>query len=137
MRTKGKWEVSTSGHRMMSGGNVDVDQVTTYRITTQEEKTFIGKHIANIDVALPSKLFEDGSLAEMSNNCKYKPVDAKANAEFICTAVNTYDNHVEIIERLLEAYCNMAQQLQSEFQFTGDQLTQRAEVALKIAKETK
>ena len=37
----------------------------------------------------------------------------------------------EIIKPLLEGYCNVAGMLQTEFQFTGDQLTQKAEQALK------
>ena len=36
----------------------------------------------------------------------------------------------EIIKPLLEGYCNMAGMLQTDFQFMGDQLTQKAEQAL-------
>ena len=58
----------------------------------------------------------------------------KANAERICLCVNSHDALLAVCERLLESYCNMAQQLQTDFQFQGDQLTQQAEQAIAAAK---
>lgn len=40
------------------------------------------------------------------------------------------DELVDVCKPLLEAYYNMAQQLQTDFQFVGDKLTQRAEKLL-------
>ena len=42
---------------------------------------------------------------------------------------------VKVCKPLLEAYCNMAQMVQTDFQFTGDQLTEQAEQALKEAEK--
>jgi hypothetical protein len=51
---------------------------------------------------------------------------AKANAHLIAAAPDMY----EVIGPLLEAYGYMAQMINSESQFMGDQLTQQAEQAL-------
>ncbi len=44
--------------------------------------------------------------------------------------VNTHKDLLDVVGPLLEAYWNMAQTLQSDLQFQGDQLTQRAKAAL-------
>jgi len=47
------------------------------------------------------------------------------------------DKLVGVCAPLLEAYCNMAQMLQTDQQFMGDQLTQQATKALALAKESR
>ena len=54
----------------------------------------------------------------------------EANARRLVKCWNGYDEGIDIIRHLLEAYCNMAQMIQTDQQFMGDQLTQRAEEAM-------
>ncbi len=49
-----------------------------------------------------------------------------ANARLIAAAPDLLD----VVKPLLEAYWNMAQMLQTDLQFQGDQLTQRAQAAI-------
>lgn len=43
---------------------------------------------------------------------------------------NSHKDLLDVVKPLLEGYRNMAQILQTDFQFQGDQLTQRAEEAI-------
>lgn len=54
-----------------------------------------------------------------------------ANARLIAAAPELLD----VVKPLLEAYWNMAQMLQTDLQFQGDQLTQRTEAAIKKAEK--
>ena len=71
--------------------------------------------------------------------------NARANAHYIVACVNQCDKLgfsaedieegaieglVDVVRPLLEAYYNMGQMIDSQSQFTGDQLTQKAEAAL-------
>ena len=47
----------------------------------------------------------------------------------------SHNKLVEVCKPLLEGYCQMAQMIQSQFQFTGDQLTEQAEQALSEAEK--
>jgi len=60
--------------------------------------------------------------------------DMRAKVEKYDTLKASHTKLVGVCRPLLEAYCNMAQMLQSEFQFTGDQLSKEAEQALAEAK---
>ncbi len=59
------------------------------------------------------------------------------NANALVAKCEIIDEMVVVCDKLLEAYCNMAQMINSQCQFMGDQLTQHTEQALKKAKGEK